>query len=77
MNDFIEENKVENLDLLKKALVENINLIRYVYSTYFPNIQNRTNTFGIINKSVFDFVYQPWRNDKIKPGVVGSEEKKV
>ena len=77
MNDFIEENKVENFDLLKKALVENINLIRYVYSTYFPKVHNRTNTFGVRNKSVFGFVYQPWRNDKIKPGVVGSEEKKV
>ena len=36
VHNFIEENKDENLNLLKMALIENIDLIRYVYSTYFP-----------------------------------------
>ena len=51
-------------------------LIRYFYSTYFPKIYNRTNVFGIRNKTVFDYNYQLWRNEKIKPNIA-VEEKKV
>ena len=75
VHDFITDED-ENFKLLKNGLVENIGLIRYVYSTYFPKIYNRTNVFGIRNKTVFDYNYQLWRNEKIKPNVA-VEEKKV
>ena len=75
VHEFIDENRVENLSLLKAALIENIDLIRYVYSTYFPKIYNRTGAFGIKNKSVFDYTYQVWRNEKLKTKMV--EEKKL
>ena len=75
VHEFIYKNRVENLTLLKAALIENIELIRYVYSTYFPEIYNRTNAFGIKNTSVFDYTYQVWRNEKITTKMV--EEKKV
>ena len=39
LNEFLEQNQTENFDLLKESLVENINLIRYVYSTLPKNIQ--------------------------------------
>ena len=58
LNEFLEQNQTENFDLLKESLVENINLIRYVYSTLFPKIYNKTNVFAIRNKSNFDFSYQ-------------------
>ena len=58
IHEFIDENRVENLSLLKAALIENIDLIRYVYSTYLPKIYNRTNAFGIKSKSFFDYTYQ-------------------
>ena len=64
LNEFLEQNQTENFDLLKESLVENINLIRYVYSTLFPKIYNRTNVFGIRNKSNFDFSYQLWMSSK-------------
>ena len=64
LNEFLEQNQTENFDLLKESLVENIDLIRYVYSTLFPKIYNRTNVFGIRNKSNFDFSYQLWMSSK-------------
>ena len=64
LNKFLEQNQTENFDLLKESLVENINLIRYVYSTLFPKIYNRTYVFGIRNKSNFDFSYQLWMSSK-------------
>ena len=75
VHDFIADED-ENFKLLKNALVENIGLMRYFYSTYFPKIYNRTNVFGIRNKTVFDYNYQLWRNEKIKLNVA-VEEKKV
>ena len=64
LNEFLEQNQTENFDLLKESLVENIDLIRYVYSTLFPKIYNRTNVFAIRNKSNFDFSYQLWMSSK-------------
>ena len=64
LNEFLEQNQTENFDLLKESLVENINLIRYVYSTLFSKIYNRANVFGIRNKSNFDFSYQLWKSSK-------------
>ena len=75
VHEFVDENRVENLSLLKAALIESIDLIRYVYSTNFPKIYKRTDAFGTKNKSVFDYTYQVWRNEKLKTKVV--EEKKV
>ena len=49
LNEFLEQNQTENFDLLKESLVENINLIRYVYSTLFPEVYNRINIFEIRN----------------------------
>ena len=49
LNEFLEQNQTENFDLLKESLVENINLIRYVYSTLFPEVYNRINVFEIRN----------------------------
>ena len=34
------------------------------YSLLFPNIYNRTNRFGINNKSHFDFILTNWRHHK-------------
>ena len=64
LNEFLEQNQTENFDLLKESLVENIDLIRYVYSTLFPKIYNRTNIFRIRNKSNFDFSYLLWISSK-------------
>ena len=75
VHDFIADAD-ENFMLLKNTLDENIGLIRYVYSTYFPKIYNRTNVFGIRSRTVFGYNYQLWRNEKIKPNVA-IEEKKV
>ena len=41
LNEFLDQNQTENFDLLKESLAENINLIRYVYSTLFLKIYNR------------------------------------
>ena len=47
VHEFVDKNRVENLISLKAALIENIDLTRYVYSTYIPKIYNRNNAFGI------------------------------
>ena len=75
IHDFIAEDEDENFKSLKNAFVENIGLVRYVYLTYFPKIYNRTNVFGIRNKTVFDYNYQLWRNEKIKSNVAVEEKK--
>ena len=64
LNEFFEKNYTKNFDLLKESFVENINLIRYVYSTLFQKIYNRTNVFEIRNKANFDFSYQLWMSSK-------------
>ena len=50
----IEQNS-QNLALLKAVLREHLRTIQYVYLLLFPKIYNRTNKFGINNKSQFDF----------------------
>ena len=53
---FIEEDP-QNFELLKAALREHLRTIQYMYSLIFPKIYNRTNKFGINNKSQFDFYF--------------------
>ena len=50
----IEENS-QNLELLKAVLREHSRTMQYVYLLLLPKIYNRTNKFGINNKSKFDF----------------------
>ena len=51
---FIEEDP-QHFELLKAALREHLHTIQYVYSMLFQKIYNKTNKFGINNKSQFDF----------------------
>ena len=69
----------ENIALLKNSLKENINTIQFACSSLFPKIYNRSNTFGVKNKSAFDFVYQQWYNEKkkVKVNQVVLDEKKT
>ena len=60
---FVEED-VQNIDLLKSALRNHLRTIQYVYSLLFPKIYNRTNRFGINNKSHFDFIFYNWKHHK-------------
>ena len=60
---FVEED-AQNIDLLKSALRDHLQTIQYVYSLLFPKIYNRTNRFGINNKSHFDFIFTNWRHCK-------------
>ena len=60
---FVEED-VQNIDLLKSALRNHLRTIQYVYSLLFPKIYNRTNRFGINNKSHFDFAFNNWKHHK-------------
>ena len=53
-----------HLALLKQSLEKYFDEIRYIYSTYFPKIYNRTNKVGIKNKTVFEFTYTTWLNKK-------------
>ena len=53
-----------HLALLKQSLEKYLDEIRYVYSTYFPKIYNRTNKLGIKNKTVLEFTYTIWLNKK-------------
>ena len=52
---------MQNIYLLKSALRDYLQTIQYVYSLLFPNIYNRTNRFGINNKSHFDFIFNNWK----------------
>ena len=38
--------------------------IQYGHFLIFPKIYNRTNKFGIKNKSHFDFIFTNWRHQK-------------
>ena len=60
---FIEED-LQNLELLKDALREHIRTIQYVYSLLFLKIYNRSNKFGIKDKSQFGFFITNWRHHK-------------
>ena len=60
---FVEED-IQNIDLLKSALRNHLQAIQYVYSLLFPKIYNRTNKFGINNKSHFDFIFTDLRHHK-------------
>ena len=60
---FAEED-IQNIDLLKSALRNHLRTIQYVYSLLFPKIYNRTNKFGIKNKSQFDFIFTDWIHHK-------------
>ena len=60
---FVEED-LQNIDLLKSALRNYLRPIQYVYSLLIPKIYNRTNKFGINNKSHFDFIFTNWRHHK-------------
>ena len=64
------EEDVENLDFLKSALRNHLRTIKYVSSLLFPKIYNRTNRFGINNKSHFDFISNNWehyKNNRVLP----------
>ena len=64
------EEDVQNIDLLKSALRNNLRTIQYVYYWLFPKIYNRTNRFGINNKSHFDFISNNWehyKNNRVLP----------
>ena len=50
--------------MLKSALRDHLRTIQYVYSLLFPKIYNRTNRFGINNKSHFGFIFTNWRHCK-------------
>ena len=60
-------------------------IIQYVYFLLFPKIYNRTNRFGINNKSHFDFIFNNWKQHKnnivlptpTKNGVVEQPTKKI
>ena len=53
---FAEED-AQNIDLLKSALRDHLQTIQFVHSLHFPKIYHRTNSFGINNKSHFDFIF--------------------
>ena len=60
---FIEEDP-QTFELLKAALRKHLRTIQYVYLLLFPKIYNRTNNFGINNKSQFDLFFTNWRHNK-------------
>ena len=76
VHDFINDEN-ENFGLLKNALVENIGLVGYVYWVYFPKIYNRTNIFSIRNKTVFDYNYELWRNEKLNQPLLLKKKKLI
>ena len=55
---------MQNINLLKSALRNHLRTMQYVYSLLFPKNYNRTNKFGINNKSHFDFIFTNWRHHK-------------
>ena len=42
----------------------NLQTIQFCYSTLYPKIYARTNSFGIENKANFDFIYNEWKKNK-------------
>ena len=65
---------MENFQILKKKIQEKFKTIHYVYSLLYPKIYNRVNSFGIENKTNFDFVFSNWKAKKqsstISPKIV-------
>ena len=65
---------MENFHVLKSKIQENFKTIHYVYSLLYPKIYNRVNSFGIVNKTNFDFVFSNWKaqkqNGAISPKIV-------
>ena len=55
---------MQNINLLKSALRNHLRTMQCVYSLLFPKNYNRTNKFGINNKSHFDFIFTNWRHHK-------------
>ena len=61
--NFIEKDK-QNIYLLKIAVKNNLKTIQFCYSTLHPNIYATTNSFGIENKTNFDFIYKEQKKNK-------------
>ena len=62
--NFIEKDK-QNIYLLKIAVKNNLQTIQSCYSTLYPKIYARTNSFGIDNKANFDFILMNRRKIKM------------
>ena len=54
--NYIDKEK-QNIELLKLAIKNNLQIIQFSYSTFYPKIYARRNAFGIENKAKFDFIY--------------------
>ena len=54
--NYIDKEK-QNIELLKLAIKNNLQIIQFSYSTFYPKIYTRRNAFGIENKAKFDFIY--------------------
>ena len=52
------------MELLKMAVFNHLRTIHFCYSILYPKIYIRTNSFGISNKSSFDFVFAKWKKNK-------------
>ena len=63
VKNFINEDK-NQINYLKFKIEEKFKLIHYIYSLLFSKIYNRTNHFGIQNKTNFDFYFQTWKSRK-------------
>ena len=57
--NYIDKDK-QNIELLKRAIKNNLPTIQFCNSTLYPKIYARANAFGIQNKGKFDFVYSKW-----------------
>ena len=62
--NFIEKDK-QNIYLLKITVKNNLQTIQSCYSTLYPKIYARTNSFGIDNKANFDFILMNRRKIKM------------
>ena len=51
--------------------------IQYAYSLLFPKNCNKTNKFGINNKSHFDFIFTNWRHHKSNSTLSTTTKNKV
>ena len=71
VKNFINEDK-NQIKYLKFKIEEKFKVIHYIYSLLFSKIYNRTNLFGIQNKTNFDFDFQTWKPRK-QNGAVGTK----
>ena len=71
VKNFINEDK-NRINYLKFKIEEKFKLIHYFYSLLFSKIYNRTNHFGIQNKTNFYFYFQTWKSRK-QNGAVGTK----